>query len=220
MSSGSAIPAVETCEIVWWRGYVRGRFLAYVTSPEGSRLIAESAAIPWRSASPPGPTDQAVEALDELTARLVDAGFELSDRGDDAWFRYVLSRPATAGPPPADAETEADAVLDTALLEQLRIELAGARHEARRERDRRVEAETKALRLVQPADAERARSSSPPAAAVLRTAYAVAVAGAALVGLVAFESAFGAAVAALTVLALAIAVDSWLAARRRTADTR
>lgn len=217
MSSGSAIPAVETCEITWWRGYVRGRFLAYATSPEGSRLIAESPAIHWRSATPPGPTEPAVKALDELTARLADAGFEVSDRGGEAWFRLVLSRPATAEPPPPADEPEPDSVLDSALLEQLRTELAGARQEAWRERDRRLEAETKALRLVEPAPAEHVPSS--PSAASLRAAYAVAVAAAALVGLVAFESAFGAVVAGLTVLALSIAVDSWLAARRGAART-
>jgi hypothetical protein len=52
---------------------------------------------------------------------------------------------------------------------------------------------------------------------VLLAVYAISVVAAALVGLVGFESAYGAAVAALTVLALSIAVDSWIAARRHAA---
>jgi hypothetical protein len=238
MSARPALRDVETCEIGWWRGYVKGRFQAYLVSPDGSRLIAESPPIAWRSSTAPGPTEAAVRALGVLTELLVAQGWTVTDATAEPWFRLSLARPAgadngataeddppTAKPPPARKRrrpTQAQrraadvAVLDEALLEQLRSELEGARRDAQRERDRRLEAEQKALRLVEPARAT-AHPAQPLPTPVLFAVYAIAVVAAALVGLVGFESGYGAAVAALTVLALSIAVDSWIAARRRTA---
>ena len=239
MSARPAPSNVETCEIGWWRGYVKGRFQAYLVSPDGSRLIAESPPIPWRSSTAPGPTEAAIRSLGVLTEMLVAQGWTVTDATGEPWFRLSLARPAgadsdatgedvpaTAEPPsparkrrrPRQAQRAAAdvAVLDEALLEQLRTELEGARLDAQRERDRRLEAERKALRLVEPTR-QATRPAHVPATPVLLTVYAIAVVAAALVGLVGFESGYGAAVAALTVLALSVAIDSWLAARRRTA---
>jgi hypothetical protein len=242
--SSRAADNIETCEIAWWRGYVKGRFQAYATSTDGlSHLIAESPPIPWRSSAPPGPTNAAVDALGVLTELLSAEGWTVSDASGEPWFRLVLAREGELRPSPDDGDDrlvdEAPAppplsrrrrarqhpqhdvaVLDAALLDELRAELEGAREQAQRERDRRLAAETKALRLVEPAGAERAapaHPASPPPAPVLVVAYAIAIVAAAVVGLVGFESAYGAVVAGLTVLALSIAVDSWIAARRRTA---
>lgn len=237
MSARPARHDVETCEIGWWRGYVKGRFQAYLVSGDGSRLIAESPPIPWRSSSAPGPTEAAVRALGVLTEMLVAQGWTVTDATAEPWFRLSLARAADPEPvsqqedwTPTESPSRARkrrrpreqqptdvAVLDETLLEQLRAELEGAREEAQRERDRRLEAETKALRLVEPVPRARPRGAQHPPTPVLLAVYAISVVAAALVGLVGFESGYGAAVAALTVLALAIAVDSWIAARRRTA---
>jgi hypothetical protein len=233
MSARPAARNVETCEIGWWRGYVKGRFQAYLVSSDGSRLLAESPPIPWRSSDAPGPTEAAVQALGVLTELLVAQGWNVTNAAAEPWFRLSFARPATAEQAPAEDDGPAPpaarqrrrtvqrrpadvGVLDEALLEQLRLELEGARLDAQRERDRRLEAERKALRLVEP-DRAPPRAVHAPPPAVLLGVYAIAVVAAALVGLVGFESAYGAAVASLTVLALAIGVDSWIAARRRTA---
>jgi hypothetical protein len=94
---------LDTCEIVWWSGYVKGRFQAYARSTaELPRLIAESPAIRWRSSSPPGPTEAAVEALETLTSRLAEAGWVVVDRSGGTWFGMVLSRVHTGShAPPA-----------------------------------------------------------------------------------------------------------------------
>jgi hypothetical protein len=90
---------LDTCEIVWWSGYVKGRFQAYArSSSQLPRLIAESPAIRWRSVSPPGPTEAAVEALEMLTRRLADAGWVVVDRSGETWFGMVLSRHADSEP--------------------------------------------------------------------------------------------------------------------------
>ena len=98
MSSGIADQALDTCEIVWWSGYVKGRFQAY-TRPASlaPELIEESPAIRWRSSSPPGPIEPAVAALDVLTHRLEETGWVVTGRSEETWFSLVLSRPATEG---------------------------------------------------------------------------------------------------------------------------
>jgi hypothetical protein len=223
MSSGIADSAVETCEIVWWSGYVKGRFQAY-TSPASRApvLIAESPPIRWRAADPPGPTAAAVEALEELTSRLAEDGWVAAEPTGNSWFGLLLTRPSGAGrpvssPPVAeDDEPVDDAELDeraleSVLLEELRRELREARDEAERERRRRIEAES-GLRLVHPPP-PRVRSQLRPRFAVV--AYIVAVGLAATIFLVGFGSLYATAVAALTTAAVALALDSWLVARRR-----
>lgn len=246
MSRNAVIPELETCEIVWWRGYVKGRFLALTRTAEGERLIGESPALPWRSATPPGPTEAAVAALDALTAQLVAAGWEVEARDEETWPpELIFSRPradvgrtATDAAPTANVkpvltaleqprEPQAEPPLDAALLEQLQMELAAARAAAGRERARRLEAEAEsnALRradLVEapPVEAPPRPAAEPVSPGVLFVAYAIAVTAAFGVGLVGFESVYAAVVAALTTCAVSVAIDSWLVARRRIAAAR
>jgi hypothetical protein len=115
---------LDTCEIVWWSGYVKGRFQAYVrSSSQLPRLVAESPAIRWRSVSPPGPTEAAVEALETLTRLLADAGWVVVDGSGETWFGMVLSRHADAASE-APAETEHEPPVGAQpLLEPVRREL-------------------------------------------------------------------------------------------------
>ncbi len=71
------------------------------------------------------------------------------------------------------------------------------------------------LRLKEPPP--RRPATQPLSAWALRAAYVIAVAAAAAVGLLGFESVYGAVVAALTTLAVTLAIDSWVVARRRKA---
>jgi hypothetical protein len=230
MTEQVAAPALDTCEIVWWSGYVKGRFQAY-TSPSSlaPQLVDESPAIRWRSSVPPGPTDAAVEAFETLIGRLTEAGWVVTDRDADTWFAVVLARPAAEGTvlAPADQAVERDTDqepepageprLETALLEQLRSDLIEARTETARERARRLEAESGALRLVdtEPVAGRPFAEPGSSRAPLLLVAYVLAVVVAAAIFLVGFHSLYAAVVAALTTAALAVALDSWLVAHRR-----
>ena len=231
MNVRAASPARESCEIVWWRGYVTGRFQAYAGATPERKLIAESPTIRWRSSLPPEPTEAAVAALDALTDRLGEAGWQAQEGQADPWFGLRLSRPAAAE---AEAPTQVHAAttptpirnrpspepeprLDDALLAELRAQLDEARAAVRQERDRRIDAEAEALRLNEP---PRPRPTKPLSIWALLAAYTIAVLAAALVGLAGFESIYGAVVAALTTLAVVIAIDSWIVARRRTSAAR
>jgi hypothetical protein len=226
MSSGIAGPAVETCEIVWWSGYVKGRFQAY-TSPASRApvLIAESPAIRWRSSDPPGPTETAVHALEELTSRLAEEGWVVAERTGNTWYGLLLTRPSSRSAPlPVIHEREAfvddeeevaeEDRLESALLAELQRELREAREEAERERRRRIEVES-GLRLVEAAPkAEPGSEPASPRPRFVYPAYVVAVAVAAVIFLVGFGSPYASLVAALTTAAVALALDSWLVARR------
>jgi hypothetical protein len=216
--------ALEHCEIVWWRGYVKGRFLAYAGSGPAREPVGESPEIKWRSSKPPEPTEAAVAALDALTGELVDAGWQLEQGDAEPWFGLRLSRPAAAtapapvrpapaSAPPAAALPPAEAALDEALLAELRSELDDARASVRRERGLRLDAESEVLRLKEPPP--RRPATQPLSSWALLAAYTIVVAAAALVGLLGFESVYGAVVAGLTMLAVVVAVDSWIVARRR-----
>jgi len=227
MMSRTASPALESCEIVWWRGYVTGRFHAYAGAAAERKLIAESPSIRSRSSAPPERTEAAVAALDALIERLSEAGWQVEDDQPEPWFGLRLSRPSVAAeekptrvypaptPLPARALSrtpgELEPRLDDALLAELRAELAEARDVVRQERDRRLEAEVEVLRLKEPPPR---RPPRPLSFWVRLTAYAIVVLAAALVGLVGFESIYGAVVAALATLAIVIAIDSWVVARR------
>ncbi len=209
---------LERCEIVWWRGYVKGRFQAYGGSAPAGVLIAESPAIRWRSPAPPEPTEAALAALDTLKAELAEAGWQLEEGEAGPWFGLRLSRPVVSDlpVPVRQAPTpQAETKLDVALLAELRAALDDARAAARRERDRRLDAEAEVLRLKEPPP--RRPATQPLSAWALRGAYAIAVAAAAAVGLLGFASVYGAVVAALTTLAVTLAIDSWIVARRRKA---
>ena len=218
---------LDTCDIVWWSGYVRGRFQAFAVSPSGvRRLIGESPQIHWRSTSPPGPTQTAVEALEALTSELAEAGWSVASRGEEKWFGLVLSRPVAAGDGrtrSGNAEDDRDGApsvrnepqLDSALLAELHSALHLARRETELERSRRIDAESRASRLVA---SPRPTTTLPdlPRRPLLLAAYAIAVAGAAAIFLIGFHSLYAAIVAALTAAALSLAADSWLVAHRRT----
>lgn len=225
MRANSQAGELETCEVVWWRGYVKGRFQAYAGSGAAAELIAESPAIKWRSSAPPAPTAAATAALDALTAELAEAGWQVEEREAGPWFGLRLSRPAVVveaptavvvdapiavrPAPPSPAESN----LDEALLAELRAELDDARAAARRERNRRIDAEAEVLRLQEPPP--RRPATQPFSAWALLAAYAIVVAAGAIVGLLGFESVYGAVVAGLTTLAVVVAMDSWIVARRR-----
>jgi len=214
MRPRTAPRALESCEIIWWRGYVKGRFQAYAGAAEARVLIAESSAFRWRSSEPPEPTEAATAALDALTDELAESGWRMEEHQTEPWFGLRLSRPAVAEVPgPERPEPSRESELDHALLAELRAELDDAREAARRERDRRLEAEVEALRLEEPPP--RHRPTQPLSAWALLGSYGIAVAAAAVVGLVGFGSIYGAVVAALTTLAVVISVDSWIVARRR-----
>jgi hypothetical protein len=230
VNARAAPAALESCEIVWWRGYVTGRFQAYAGVAGERELIAESPAIRWRSSTPPEPTEAAVAALDALTHRLSKAGWQSQEGQAHPGFGLRLARPAlaeTQGPAQIHAATqtrarsrpahELEPRLDVVLLAELRAQVDEARAAARHEHDRRLEAEAEALRLKEPPGP---RPTQPLSVWVLVAAYAIAVLAAALVGLTGFGSIYGAVVAAMTTLAVVVAIDSWIVARRRTFAAR
>lgn len=224
MADHDATPVLETCEIVWWKGYTKGRFQAYAESPARPRWLAgESPAFRWRSSSPPNATDDAVDAHAQLVRRLQEDGWEVAGESDDVWFGVVMSRESYEIAQTAQEEFEpqllphSDRERESALLLQLHTELVDARSATERERNRRLAAEAAPLRLVppQPRD-DRAASRS----RLWLVAYAVVVAFAAAIFLIGFHSVYAAVVAALTTSAIALAVDSWLVVFRLAAPPR
>jgi hypothetical protein len=224
MSSGIVGAAVDTCEIVWWSGYVKGRFQAYTSrASEAPELIAESPAIRWRASDPPGPTEAAVQALEVLTSRLAEEGWVVAERSGDTWFGLLLTRPSSRPHEVAADEHEAIVAepvveedrLESALLAELRRELREARDETERERRLRLEAESGALRLVEPLPVSVSEQTSMRPRVVV-VGYAVAIGIAAAIFLLGFQSLYASVVAALTTAAVSLALDSWLVARRRT----
>ena len=226
MSSGIAGQALETCEVVWWSGYVRGRFQAYTRPPSlAPELIDESPTIRWRSSSPPGPVEPAVAALEVLTRRLEESGWVVAGQSEETWYGLVLARPSTDAdhtsgfddrphtephrelPPPAEQH------LDAALLAQLRSELREARAATEVERTRRIEAETGALRLLPAQPEVPARRRTP-----FFVAYAASVVAVTAIVLVGLDSVYAALDAGLTTAAVAVALDSWLIVHRRRAS--
>jgi hypothetical protein len=213
--------AVQTCEVVWWRGYMTGRFHAWTKPSSGvPELVGESPTVRWRHSSPPDQSADAVAALETLIDRLVDQGWTVAQRRDEAWYGYMLWQPS------AEPEERGHDV-PAPLFERVQSELTDARSHAERERQRRVQAEdqlhraqSKLLDLGNARPEARTSAAVPPPTsrprrpAMLLVAYALAVAAAAALFLVGFHSVYEAAVAALTVLALSLGVDSWLVARR------
>lgn len=224
MADRDATPVLETCEIVWWKGYTRGRFQAYGESPARSRwLIGESPAFRWRSSSPPSATDDAVAAHAQLVRRLQEDRWEASGQSADAWFGVVMSRESYKLTEMAQEEVEpqfephSDRERESALLLQLHTELVDARTETERERNRRLAAEAAPLRLVPPEPRDdRAASRS----RLWLVGYAIVVSFAAAIFLIGFHSVYAAVVAALTTSAIALAVDSWLVVFRLAAPRR
>src|SRR4051794_281196 len=208
----------ETCQIVWWKGYVKGRFVALLESEvRPAEVVGESPPIRWRGSGEPEPTESAVQALDALTERLVDAGWTLREPREDAWFGLVLSRPAAAPVVPDAAEDPRPAVATGAVatspdqapvVERLHLELVRALDEIEHERQLRQEAEQQAGRQAAQQAARVAAPSAPPPPLppqssrgrrpVLTAVELASVVAASVVALLLFDSAYAAAVAALT----------------------
>jgi hypothetical protein len=217
--------AVDTCQIVWWCGYITGRFQAVgASSSELPRLIAQSPQIRWRSSTPPGPTEAAVAAFESLKASLLDAGWTVAATDEESWFGLALARPISVGAhsyeaafedPVDDRESTAERQqhIDSALIAQLRSELEKANHETEAQRRYRLEAEAaQRVRVPRAAPAPRPTNRWP----LLFLAYAAAILGTAALSYLAFHSVYAVLVAALTAVALAVTVDSWRIARRHT----
>ena len=77
----------DSCQIIWWRGYLRSRFVAEAWDETDGiwTLIAESTSFSWRSGEPPPKSPSARAAYSELVQLLDDRGWE-PDGSGDAWF--------------------------------------------------------------------------------------------------------------------------------------
>src|ERR1700730_9191820 len=208
--------AVQTCEILWWRAYVTGRFQAWTKPRSGApRLVDESPSLRWRHSAPPHQSAAAVAAVETLLEQLAEQGWEVTQHGDETWYGYVLSGPADAA-----EQLRSVAILQAharaAFPEQLRAEphqphrTDSEPHEAyearRAESERPDEAAGPEARVSTVAAQRTPHTRRPP---LLFAVYALAVAGAAAVSLVGFHSGYAAAVAALTAFALSLGIDSW-----------
>jgi hypothetical protein len=230
----------ETCRIAWWKGYVKGRFVALGESEtRPPQLIAESSPIRWRGSDPPEPTDAAVDALDALVEQLVSSGWTPGEVSTSAWFGLVFSRPATALvvvdgiADETDDEVESSAPEDEPrelpAVTRLRSELLHALDEVDRQQRLRAEAEERAKRVV--TNATPAAATDPPAAAETEAAAVVPLASelravaialemtsvvtAAVIFLLVFDSIYASVVAALTTGAVVLGLDSLFAVRSR-----
>ena len=147
----------ETCRIAWWKGYVKGRFVAVLESEARQpEVVAESPSWRWPGSAPPEPTDEARHALDALTDELVASGWTLDESQPEVWYERVLTRPATALAAVPDEPDEAP-VLRVAPAEErresqavarLRSELMLALDEVERQQRLRSEAEERARRVA------------------------------------------------------------------------
>ena len=213
---------VETCAVVWWKGYVKGRFQAQLES-DPPVVVAESPLVRWRGDLLPDPNDTLVSALAELAGSLRAAGWNVEGarmtRGT-GWCSAGRQRHRR----PARNRGRGRAALERELRESqavtlLRSELGAARDAAERERQLRLEAEWQP-RL----GAERVPAVPLPAAKrrpdriVVESASVVVAAAFFLLG---FGSLYAAAVAALTTAAVCLGFDSYLATRpQRVASER
>jgi len=216
---GSEAPQrIETCVVVWWKGYVKGRFQAQLESDaEPPVVVAESAPVRWRGDAPPERTDALVGALAQLVGALRSAGWSAEGSPDDSWYGLVFSRPAPAldetmsitevAPPTERGPGESQAVA------RLQSELLAAREEAERERQLRRDAERRpTLVETRARDVPRATPARSPVWIVVEAAAVVAAAALFLLG---FGSLYAAVVATLTTAAVCLGFDSYLATRPR-----
>ncbi len=217
----------ETCRIAWWKGYVKGRFVAVLESEARQpEVVAESPSWRWPGSAPPEPTDEARRALDALTDELVASGWTLDESQPEVWYERVLTRPAIALAAVADEPDEAP-VLRVAPAEEpresqavarLRSELVLALDEVERQQRLRSEAEERARRIATSPPAVAGPSSTPPPRrrrALWIVLELVSVVAAAAVFLVVLDSTYAAVVAGLTTGAVVLALDSLFAVRSR-----
>ncbi len=82
----SPVDLPPACRIIWWRGYVKSRFIA-VAEPdhEGDPVIAASPFFRWRRPEPPPETPEIAQALRTLVEGLERRGWRVSRRGR-RWF--------------------------------------------------------------------------------------------------------------------------------------
>jgi hypothetical protein len=225
----------ETCRIAWWKGYVKGRFVAVLESEARQpEVVGESPSWRWPGSTPPEPTDEARHALDALTDKLVASGWTLEPGQPEVWYERVLTRPAIAlaavpdeldepGAPdeaPDLRVVAAEEPRESQAVARLRSELLLALDEVERQQRLRNEAEDRARR------AATRRDAVPPAAhaadwsarpgrrhalwIVLELASVVAVAA---IFLLLLDSTYAAVVAGLTAGAVVLALDSLFAVR-------
>ena len=95
------------CEIVWWRGYVTGQFVA---RREDGELVAQSRPFRWSRTKPPPETKgRARRAYARLVERLEADGWHAVDDGE-LWFETGFEhdglrrvrRPRLVPPPPPE----------------------------------------------------------------------------------------------------------------------
>jgi hypothetical protein len=81
----------STCEIEWFRGYVKSQFYVLLDAPaEGSWRRIASPWFAWRQAEPPPPLPEIVAARDKLLAKLEGDGWKACGRGR-AWYSQRLT---------------------------------------------------------------------------------------------------------------------------------
>jgi hypothetical protein len=222
-ATGKRRQGVEICRIVWWRGYVTGRFQAVTGDSSSPQVIAQSPQIRWRSSSPPGPTEAAAQAVESLKSSLLEAGWTVANRDDESWFGCAFSRPTfdrNVAEPVSfadsgndrDSNVHGEPRIDTALIVQLRSELDEARRETERHGHRRLQTEIRAAPTPETTSADTEASRR----LLLVLLYVAVIVGAAAICFLVFQSTYAALVAALTTLALAVAADGWRIANRHT----
>jgi hypothetical protein len=81
------------CEIVWWRGYVKSQFVAYVRDPAGADVrLYTSRMFRWgRKQAPSQLKHRVADAYHELVAELRQDGWEEAGRGEP-WYAARFRR--------------------------------------------------------------------------------------------------------------------------------
>lgn len=85
-------PAEVTCDVLFWRGYLKSAFYARVFSDDGEPLaVAESPFFRARGNGIPDESDEALAAYRALRARLESAGWQHVAAGE-TWFADRFAR--------------------------------------------------------------------------------------------------------------------------------
>ena len=86
-------PSELTCDVLFWRGYLKSAFYARVFSDDGEPLaVAESPFFRARGNGIPDETDEAVAAYQALRDRLESGGWQHVVAGE-TWFADTFARP-------------------------------------------------------------------------------------------------------------------------------
>jgi hypothetical protein len=98
----------ETCQIVWWRGYVRSAFAAAGFEADGSsEAIATSPAFKWRRAEQPPQDEMTIAAHRQLVDKLHALGWKLVEPGE-AWYAGRYRRARVPEPQPVVPQPDAN----------------------------------------------------------------------------------------------------------------